>query len=95
MTSLVLLDHEGGTIKQPSRSAVAAAAQLGEVHVLVAGQGMAAAAEAAARLPGVAKVHRADNPLYEHALAEPLAALLVSMAPHHSHLMAASSAAGR
>ena len=95
MTSLVLLDHEGGTIKQPSRSAVAAAAQLGEVHVLVAGQGIAAAAEAAARLPGVAKVHRADNPLYEHALAEPLAALLVSMAPHHSHLMAASSAAGK
>ena len=95
MTSLVLLDHEGGVIKQPSRSAVAAAVQLGEVHVLVAGQGIGPAAEAAARLPGVAKVHRADNPLYEHALAEPLAALIVAMAPHHSHLMAASSATGK
>ena len=95
MTSLVLLDHEGGTIKQPSRSAVAAAKQLGEVHVLVAGQGIGPAAEAAARLPGVAKVHRADSPLYEHALAEPLAALIVALAPHHSHLMAASSAAGK
>ena len=95
MTSLVLLDHEGGVIKQPSRSAVAAAAQLGEVHVLVAGQGIGPAAEAAARLPGVAKVHRADSALYEHALAEPLAALIVAMAPHHSHLMAASSAAGK
>ena len=95
MTSLVLLDHEAGAIKQPSRSAVAAAAQLGEVHVLVAGYGVDAAAEAAAKLPGVAKVHKADNPLYEHALAEPLAALLVSMAPHHSHLLAASSAVGK
>ena len=95
MTSLVLLDHEAGAIKQPSRSAVAAAAQLGEVHVLVAGHGVDAAAAAAAKLPGVAKVHKADSPLYEHALAEPLAALLVSMAPHHSHLVAASSTVGK
>ena len=95
MTLLVLLDHEAGAIKQPSRSAVAAAAQLGEVHVLVAGQGIDAAAEAAARLPGVARVHKADSPLYEHALAEPLAALVASMAPQHSHLMAASSATGK
>lgn len=95
MTSLVLLDHEGGQIKQPSRSAVAAAAKLGEVHALVVGHNIGAAADAAAKLPGVAKVHKVDDPAYEHALAEPLAALIVSMAPHHSHIMAASSALGK
>ena len=94
--SLVLLDHEGGVIKQPSRSAVAAARQLGgEVHVLVAGQGIEAACRAASFLPGVGKVHRAEGALYEHALAEPLAALLVSLAAQHTHLVAASTAVGK
>jgi electron transfer flavoprotein alpha subunit len=95
MVALVLLEHADGEIKQPSRSAVAAAQKLGEVHALVAGSGIAAAAEAAAKLPGVAKVHRADSPLYEHALAEPLAALLVGMAEHHTHLLAAATAVGK
>ena len=95
MASLVLLDWDAAGIKQPSRSAVAAATKLGEVHVLVAGHGVGGAAEAAAKLPGVTKVHVADSPVYEHALAEPLAALLVSMAGHHGHLMAASTATGK
>jgi len=95
MASLVLLDHDHGQIKQPSRSAVAAATKLGEVHVLVTGHGIDDAAAAAAKLPGVAKVHVADNPAYAHSLAEPLAALLVSMAGHHDHLMAASTATGK
>jgi electron transfer flavoprotein alpha subunit len=95
MTSLVLLDFEGSEIKQPSRSAITAALKLGEVHVLVAGEGIEAAVQAAAKLPGVAKVHRADSPVYAHALAEPLADLLVSLAPHHSHLLAASTATGK
>jgi electron transfer flavoprotein alpha subunit len=95
MTSLVLLDHDGASIKQPARSAVAAAAQLGEVHALVVGSGVRAAAEAAAKLPGVAKVILADAPVYEHALAEPLAALLVKLAPAYSHLLSASTATGK
>ena len=95
MASLVLLDWDEAGIKQPSRSAVAAASKLGDVHVLVAGHNVQAAAEAAAKLPGVGKVHVADSPAYEHALAEPLAALLVSMAGHHDHLMAASTATGK
>jgi len=95
MASLVLLDWDEAGIKQPSRSAVAAASKLGDVHVLVVGHNVQAAAEAAAKLPGVGKVHVADSPAYEHALAEPLAALLVSMAGHHDHLMAASTATGK
>src|SRR6059058_3763162 len=95
MTALVLLDHDSHGIKQPSRSAVAAAQKLGEVHVLVVGSGIDAAAQAAAKLPGVMKVHKADNPAYEHPLAEPLAALLAGLASHHSHLLAAGTATGK
>jgi electron transfer flavoprotein alpha subunit len=95
MTVLVLIDHEHGMLKQPSRSAVAAAAKLGEVHALVVGHDVGAAAEAAAKLPGVTKVLKADAPGYEHALAEPLAALLVSLAPAYTHLLSASTATGK
>ena len=95
MTALVLLDHEDGQIKQPSRSAVTAALKLGEVHVLVAGENVGPAAAAAAKLAGVAKVHTVDGPAYAHQLAEPLAALLVSLAGHHDHLFAASTAIGK
>ena len=95
MAALVLLEHADGAIKQPSRSAVAAAQTLGEVHVLVTGVGLDAAAQAASKLPGVGKVHKAESPLYEHALAEPLAALLVVMAGHHDHLLAAATAVGK
>ena len=95
MASLVLLDHENGLIKQPSRSAVMAASKLGEVHALVAGQGVDDAADAAAKLQGVTKVHVADSPAFAHALAEPLAALLVTMAGHHDHIFAASTAIGK
>jgi electron transfer flavoprotein alpha subunit len=95
MSALVLLDHDDHGIKQPSRSAVAAAVQLGEVHALVAGAGAAHAAEAAAKLPGVTKVILADAAAYEHALAEPLAALLVALAPGYTHLLAAATAVGK
>ena len=95
MGVLVLLDHEAGIIKQPSRSAIAAAVQLGEVHALVAGHGVEAAAAAAAKLPGVAKVLLADAPDYAHAMAEPMTALLVSLAPGYSHLLAATTAIGK
>ena len=95
MTALVLLEHDGRTIKQPARSAVAAARKLGEVHVLIAGEGIGAVAEAAAKLPGVAKVIAADAPAYAHGLAEPLADLLVALAPGYTHLLAAATASGK
>ena len=95
MPVLVLIDHENGAIKQPSRSAVAAATKLGEVHALVAGEGVGAAAEAAGRIAGVAKVLKADAALYAHALAEPLAALLAKLAPGYTHLLAAATAIGK
>jgi electron transfer flavoprotein alpha subunit len=96
MTALVLLllDHENGAIKQSSRSALTAAAQLGDVHVLVAGSDAGAAA-AAAQLPGVAKVIAASDAAFDHALAEPLAALIVALAPGYTHLLAAATVIGK
>ena len=95
MTSLVLLEFDATGIKQPSRSAVAAASALGEVHVLVAGVGLDAAAAAAAKLPGVAKVLVAEHAALDHLLAEPAAALLIALAPNYSHLLAATTAVGK
>jgi electron transfer flavoprotein alpha subunit len=95
MTVLVLLDHENGLVKQPARSAVAAAVKLGDVHALVAGHDVGAAAAAASALPGVQKVLRADAAQYAHALAEPLADLLVALAPGYTHLLCASTATGK
>jgi electron transfer flavoprotein alpha subunit len=95
MTALVLLEHDAAGIKQPSRSAVAAAQKLGEVHALVTGVDVRAAAEAAAKLPGVGKVLVADGADYDHALAEPLAALLVALAPAYDHLLSAATAVGK
>ena len=95
MTSLVLLEFDATGIKQPSRSAVAAAVALGEVHVLVAGVGLADAVAAAAKLPGVSKVLVADNAALDHLMAEPAAALLIALAPGYSHLLAATTAVGK
>ena len=95
MTALVLLEFDDSGIKQPSRSAVAAAEKLGDVHALVAGSGLDAAAAAAAKLPGVTKVLTADAPGLDHLLAEPMAALLVALAPAYDHLLAATTAVGK
>ncbi|MBK1661546.1 electron transfer flavoprotein subunit alpha/FixB family protein [Paracraurococcus ruber] len=93
MAVLVLVDHDGSAVTQPTRSTVAAAQKLGEVHALVLGA--RAAAEAAAKLPGVAKVLHSDAEQYAHGLAEPTAALLVAMADGYSHLLAPASAGGK
>src|ERR1700712_588828 len=95
MTALVFLDFDEAGIKQPARSAWAAAIKLGEVHGLVAGADVGAAAEAAAKLPGVTKILVADDAAYANALAEPLAALIVSLARDYSHILAAATAVGK
>jgi len=93
MAVLVLADRSGSAVSQPTRSAVAAAQKIGgDVHVLVLGM---EGAEAHAKLPGVAKVLTASGAGYETALAEPVAALLVALAPSYSHLLAPGSAAGK
>ncbi|MCA3359370.1 MAG: electron transfer flavoprotein subunit alpha/FixB family protein [Roseomonas sp.] len=95
MAVLVLADHQDGALTQPTRSTVAAAAKLGDVHVLIAGGATGPAAAAAAKLPSVAKVLTAEADIYAHGLAEPVAALLVALAPGYSHLLAPASAGGK
>ena len=96
MPILILADHDNATLKPATAHAVTAAAKLGaDIHVLVAGRNAAPAAEQAARLAGVAKVLLADDAAYEHALAEPVAALLVSLVPVYSHVLAAATSVGK
>jgi electron transfer flavoprotein alpha subunit len=95
MTALVLLDHEAGQIKQASRCAIAAAAALGDVHVLVAGHAIDDVIAAASKIAGVARVLRADAAAYDKLLAEPLATLLVSLAGPYEHLIAGATALGK
>ena len=95
MAALVLLEFDAAGIKQPSRSAVAAASALGEVHVLVAGVDLGAASAAAAKQPGVSKVLVAESPALDHLMAEQTSALLIGLAPAYSHLLAATTAVGK
>ena len=82
MTTLLIAEHDNASIKDSTNKALTAAAALGaEVHVLVAGENAKAAADAAAKLAGVKKVLLADGAAYAHDLAEPLAALIVTLAP--------------
>jgi electron transfer flavoprotein alpha subunit len=90
MTVLVLADHDGASISQPTRSAVAAGGKLGDVTLLV--MGPEAVAQAGAKIAGVSKVLHAPT---EHLLAEPAAALIAGMADGYTHLLAPSSAVGK
>jgi electron transfer flavoprotein alpha subunit len=94
--ALVLVEHEGGALKDATLSAVTAASQLGEVHALVAGSGVDAVAQAVAKIAGVAKVHVADDAAYEHQLAEnvaPVAAAIVK--DHCDYLVAPATTTGK
>jgi electron transfer flavoprotein alpha subunit len=96
MTTLLIAEHDNKTLKDATNKALTAARELGaEVHVLVAGAGCGAVAEAAAKLEGVAKVLVADAPLYEHALAEPMAALIVSLAGGYDAIVAPATTSGK
>jgi len=96
MSILVIAEHDNQKILTSTRNTVAAAAKLGgDVCVLVAGSGCAAAVQAAAAIAGVARVLVADAPHYGEHLAENLAALVVEMAPGYSHILAPATSFGK
>jgi electron transfer flavoprotein alpha subunit len=95
MKTLVWVEHEGGAVKDATLSAVTAAAQIGEVHLLVAGQDVDAVAQAAAQIDGVGKVHVADDAAYAHALAENVAPLVVELMGHHDAFVAPATTSGK
>ncbi|MDQ0503725.1 electron transfer flavoprotein subunit alpha/FixB family protein [Xanthobacter agilis] len=93
MATLLLAEHDNSTLNGVTAKALTAAAALGApVDVLVAGKDAKAVAEAAAKLAGVNKVLLADDALYAHRLAEPLAALIVSLAPGYDAIVGPSTA---
>jgi electron transfer flavoprotein alpha subunit len=96
VTVLVLAEHDGVRLSPDTARAVGALTGLGDaVHVLVAGSGVSEIAAAASRIGGVGKVLHADGPTLEHQLAEPLAALIVSLADGYDVIAAAASSTGK
>ncbi|KUJ87404.1 MAG: electron transfer flavoprotein subunit alpha, partial [Halomonas sp. 54_146] len=87
--------HEGQLAGATAHVVAAAHAIGGDIDVLVVGEGVSAAAEAAAKLDGVRKVRVADNAVYAHQLAEPMGALLVELAGDYTHVLASASTTGK
>ena len=93
MATLLLAEQKAGVLNDVTARALTAATALGApVHALVIGAGAPAAAEALAKLQGVEKVLVAETGSVEHGLAEPVAALLVSLAPSYKAIVAPSTA---
>ncbi|MBI0475891.1 electron transfer flavoprotein subunit alpha/FixB family protein [Sphingomonas sp. MA1305] len=95
MKTLVWVEHDGTAVKDATLAAVTAASKLGEVHLLVAGQGVDGVAQAAAKIAGVGKVHVADDAAYAHALAENVAPLVVQLMADHDAFVAPSTTTGK
>lgn len=95
MKTLVWVEHDGQAVKDATFAAVTAAARLGEVIALVAGQGVDGVAQAAAQIAGVAKVLVADDAAYAHNLAENVAPLVVELMGSHDAFVAAATTTGK
>jgi electron transfer flavoprotein alpha subunit len=96
MSILIVADHDNATLKAATLHAVTAAQKIGgDIHVLVAGAGARPAAEAAAKVAGVAKVLLAEAPALEHQMAETVAPLVADLAKGYSHVLATATSAGK
>ncbi|MDN5251172.1 electron transfer flavoprotein subunit alpha/FixB family protein [Betaproteobacteria bacterium LSUCC0117] len=96
MTALVIAEHDNASVKGATLNTVTAALACGgDVHVLVAGENAAGAAQAAAQIVGVAKVLHADDAGFAHALAENVAAQVLAVAGSYSHVLFAATASGK
>jgi electron transfer flavoprotein alpha subunit len=96
MALLVVAEHDNKTLKSSTLNAVAAAQAIGgDIHVLVAGSAARPVAEAAAKAAEVKKVLLAEDPAYEHLVAEDLANLVVKLAPGYSHVLAPADSFGK
>ncbi len=96
MAALVIAEHDNSELKAATLHTVTAAAAIdSDVHVLVAGQGCGAVAEAAAKVAGVTKVLVAEAPTLEHQLAEEMAPLIVALAANYGAVLAAATTNGK
>src|ERR1019366_10219015 len=96
MTTLLVAEHNNKTLKDSTNKALTGAKAIGgDVHVLIVGKDCKAVADAAAKLDGVKKVLLADAAAYEHNVAEPLAALIVSLAGAYDAIVAPATTNGK
>ena len=96
MTTLLIAEHSNDALNDATAKALTAATQIGsDVHILVAGEGSGAAAEAASKLEGAAKVLVADDAQYAKQVAEPMAALIVSLAGDYDAILSAATTNGK
>jgi electron transfer flavoprotein alpha subunit len=95
MSVLVLVEHDGTSIKDATLATVTAAAKLGEVHALVVGNNADGVAQAAAKIAGVAKVHVANAPALEHQLAEAVAPIAAKLMEGHDAFLAPATTTGK
>ena len=96
MTVLLIAEHDNAHLKDATAKTLAAARKLGgDIHVLIAGNNAAGAAQEAAKLEGVAKVLHAQAPFFERPLAEPMAALVTSLAGNYEHIVAPATTNGK
>ena len=95
MKTLVWVEHDGAAVKDATLAVVTAASKLGEVHLIVAGQGVDGVAAEAAKIAGVTKVHVADDAAYAHALAENVAPLIVQLMGHHDAVLFPATSGGK
>ncbi|TBU74505.1 electron transfer flavoprotein subunit alpha/FixB family protein [Phytopseudomonas daroniae] len=96
MAILVIAEHSNAALAPATLNTVAAAQQIGgDIHVLVAGANAGAAAEAAAKIAGVAKVLLADNAAYANQLPENVAPLIAELGKGYSHILAAATSNGK
>jgi len=96
MTILVIAEHDNTQLKSGTLNTVTAASKIGgDIHVLVIGNNAGAAAAAAAKLSGVAKVLLAEAPHLAHAVAENIAPLVTQLARDYSHVLAPATSYGK
>ena len=96
MATLLIAEHSNDALNDATAKALTAATQIGgDVHILVAGENCGAAAEAAAKLEGAAKVLVADDAQYAKQVAEPMAALIVSLAGDYDAILSAATTNGK
>jgi electron transfer flavoprotein alpha subunit len=96
MSILVVAEHDNASIKGATLNTVAAAQKIGgDITVLVAGQGIGGAADAASKIAGVSKVLVADNAVYAHQLAENMALLIAELGKGYQYILSAANANGK
>ncbi|TWC39035.1 electron transfer flavoprotein alpha subunit apoprotein [Pseudomonas sp. SJZ079] len=96
MAILVVAEHTNAALAAATLNTIAAAQAIGgDIHVLVAGAGCGAAADAAGKVAGVSKVLVADNAAFAHQLPENVAPLVAELGKGYSHILAAATSNGK